>query len=58
MTSTTMTRPCDVAVEKSRSMHSVAKPTAVSNPNVAVVLSRSLSIVFGTPITRSPWRHR
>ncbi len=36
-------------------MHSVAKSTAVSNPNVAVVLSRSLSIVFGTPITRSPF---
>jgi hypothetical protein len=58
MTSTTITRPCEVAVVNSRSMHSVAKSTAVSNPNVAVVLSRSLSIVLGTPMTRSPawWR--
>lgn len=37
-----------------RSMHSVAKLTAVSKPKVASVCSRSLSIVFGTPITRSP----
>jgi len=54
MTSTTITRPCDVAVVNKRSMHSVAKSTAVSNPNVAVVLSRSLSIVLGTPMTRRP----
>ena len=54
ITSTTITRPCDVAVVNSRSMHSAAKSTAVSKPKVAVVLSRSLSIVFGTPITRSP----
>ena len=54
-----MTRPCDVAVENSRSMHSEAKLTAVSKPNVDVVLSRSLSIVLGTPITRSPaWCRR
>jgi hypothetical protein len=58
ITSTTMTRPCDVAVVNSRSMHSVAKSTAVSKPKVAVVLSRSLSMVFGTPITRSPARCR
>ena len=53
-----MTRPCDVAVEKSRSMHSEAKLTAVSKPNVDVVLSRSLSIVLGTPMTRSPAWYR
>ena len=41
-------------MEYSRSMHSVAKPTAVSKPNVWCVLSRSLSIVLGTPMTRSP----
>ena len=35
-------------------MQSVAKSTAVSKPNVAVVLSRSLSIVLGTPMTRRP----
>ena len=35
-------------------MPSVATPTAVSKPNVASVISRSLSIVFGTPTTRSP----
>ena len=29
--------------------------TAVSKPNVMTVLSRSLSIVFGTPTTRSPF---
>ena len=49
-----MTRPCDVAVENSRSMHSEAKLTAVSKPNVDVVLSRSLSIVLGTPIDAQP----
>ena len=49
-----MTRPCDVAVENSRSMHSEAKLTAVSKPNVDVVFSRSLSIVLGTPTRRSP----
>ena len=35
-------------------MHSEAKLTAVSKPNVDVVLSRSLSIVLGTPTRRSP----
>ena len=35
-------------------MHSDAKSTAVSKPNVDVVFSRSLSIVLGTPTTRSP----
>src|SRR5829696_7600743 len=54
MTSTTMTRPCDVAVVNNRSMHSEAKLTAVSKPNVEVVLSRSLSIVLGTPTSRRP----
>ncbi len=36
----------------SRSIASVAIDTAVSNPNVTSVPSTSLSIVFGTPITR------
>ena len=35
-------------------MQSDAKLTAVSKPNVDIVLSRSLSIVLGTPMTRSP----
>ena len=54
ITSTTNTLLCDVAVVNTRSIDSVATSTAVSNPNVTVVLSRSLSMVFGTPITRSP----
>ena len=39
----------------SRSTHSVAKETAVSNPNVATVRERSLSIVLGTPTMRTPF---
>ncbi len=35
-------------------MASVAMCSAVSNPNVTSVAPRSLSIVFGTPITCSP----
>ena len=35
-------------------MHCEAKSTAVSKPNVDVVLSRSLSTVLGTPTRRSP----
>ena len=35
-------------------MQSDAKLTAVSKPNVDVVFSRSLSIVLGTPTSRSP----
>ena len=58
MTSTTNTRLCEVAVVKRRSMHSVATPTAVSNPNVASVMSRSLSMVLGTPMTRKPASER
>ncbi len=55
MTSITMTRPCDSAVECRRSSASVANATAVSKPKVTTVLSRSLSIVFGTPTIRSPF---
>ena len=36
-------------------MHSVAKDTAVSNPNVTTVRLRSLSIVLGTPTMRTPF---
>ena len=36
-------------------MHSVAKDTAVSKPNVTTVRERSLSIVFGTPTMRTPF---
>ncbi len=53
-----MIRPCDVAVVNSRSMHCDAKSTAESKPNVAVVLSRSLSIVLGTPTRFSPASYR
>ena len=35
-------------------MASVAKLTAVSNPNVFVVSTMSLSIVFGTPTSGMP----
>ncbi len=59
MTSTTMTRLCDSAVEWSRSIASVAICTAVSKPNVTSVPSRSLSIVLGTPTTGTPsWLSR
>jgi hypothetical protein len=54
MTSTTITRWWLSAVLCSRSRHSVAKATAVSKPKVVKVLSRSLSMVLGTPTTRSP----
>jgi hypothetical protein len=46
ITSTTITRRCDSAVKCRRSMHSVANFTALSKPNVVIVHSRSLSIVF------------
>ena len=36
-------------------MHSVAKDTAVSKPNVTTVRLRSLSIVLGTPTMRTPF---
>ena len=51
ITSTIITRLCDSAVVCSRSMASVAICTAVSKPKVMSVPARSLSIVFGTPIT-------
>ena len=54
ITSTTNTRLCDAAVVNSRSMDSVAISTAVAKPNVTSVRSRSLSMVFGTPMTRMP----
>ena len=55
MTSTTITRWWLSAVLCSRSRHSVAKATAVSKPKVVKVLSRSLSMVLGTPTTRRPF---
>jgi len=58
MTSTTNTRWWAWAVESSRSRQSVAKATAVSKPKVETVPSRSLSMVLGTPITRTPLRAR
>ena len=54
MTSTTMMRRCASAVVCSRSMASVAKLTAVSNPNVLVVPTMSLSMVLGTPTSGMP----
>ena len=54
ITSTTITRSWDSAVVCSRSMASVAICTAVSKPKVMSVPARSLSIVFGTPITGRP----
>jgi hypothetical protein len=42
-----MTRWCASAVTCRRSIASVAKLTAVSKPNVLVVSTMSLSIVFG-----------
>ena len=51
ITSTIITRLCDSAVVCRRSMASVAICTAVSKPKVMSVPARSLSIVFGTPIT-------
>src|SRR4051812_13166677 len=54
ITSQTMTRLCDSAVECSRSMASVAICTAVSNPKVRSVPERSLSMVLGTPTTLTP----
>ena len=55
MTSTTMTRSWDLAVECSRSRASVAVATAVSQPKVLWVACRSLSMVLGTPITGIPF---
>ena len=46
-----MTRWCAEAVACSLSIASVANDTAVSNPNVIVVSTMSLSIVFGTHTT-------
>ena len=54
ITSTTITRSCDSAVVCRRSIASVAIETAVSNPKVWSVAARSLSMVFGTPITGPP----
>ena len=56
ITSTTMMRRCASAVVWSRSMASVAKLTAVSNPNELLVPTMSLSIVFGTPTSGMPFR--
>lgn len=49
-----MTRWWDSAVVFSRSMASVATPTAVSKPKVRSVAEMSLSMVFGTPTTGRP----
>ena len=49
-----MIRLCDSAVVAIRSSASVAIVTAVSKPKVMSVPGMSLSIVFGTPTTRSP----
>ncbi len=54
ITSTTRIRLWLSAVVCSRSIASVAMCSAVSNPNVTSVPPRSLSIVFGTPITFTP----
>ena len=54
MTSQTMTRSCDSAVECRRSIASVAICTAVWKPNVKSVALRSLSIVLGTPTVGKP----
>ncbi len=54
ITSTIITRLWLSAVVWSRSIASVAICTAVSKPNVMSVPPRSLSIVFGTPITGRP----
>lgn len=56
ITSTTITRSCDWAVECRRSSASVTTCTAVSNPKVRSVPTMSLSIVLGTPTTGSPSR--
>ena len=53
--STTITRSCASAVEWSLSIASVAVSTAVRNPKVRFVAAKSLSMVFGTPITFSPF---
>ncbi len=50
-----MIRSCDSAVLCSRSIASVATVTAVSNPNVACVHDRSLSMVLGTPTMGIPF---
>ncbi len=55
MTSRTMTRSWLAAVVWSRSIASVATVSAVSNPNVCSQPQRSLSIVFGTPMARTPY---
>ena len=54
ITSTTRIRLWLSAVVCRRSIASVATCSAVSNPNVTSVAPRSLSIVFGTPITGRP----
>ena len=58
ITSHTMTRWCDSAVVRRRSIASVAICTAVSNPNVTSVPERSLSMVFGHPHHRDAERRR
>ena len=54
ITSTTMIRWCASAVVCSRSIASVAKSTAVSNPKQLVVPTISLSMVLGTPTIGMP----
>ena len=54
MTSTISGRWWDSAVVWRRSIASIAILTDVSKPNVKSVLLRSLSIVFGTPMTLTP----
>ena len=56
ITSTIMTRRWLSAVVRTSPTAQATRATAVSKPNVTSVESRSLSIVFGTPRTRSPPR--
>ena len=54
ISSSTITRWWLSAVVWSLSSASVAVSTAVWNPKVTYVASRSLSMVFGTPMTGTP----
>ena len=54
ITSITITRLCELAVECNRSMASVATLTAESNPKVVSVPHTSLSIVLGIETTLIP----
>jgi hypothetical protein len=54
ITSRIITRSCEAAVVCRRSSASVAMSIAVIKPNVNSVADKSLSIVFGTPMTGKP----